>query len=165
MRQRSLKRHWSGDGAGPRTGQEAWGFVVLLDDALERKGPAVLLCFSGSGSLMPLFLFCRDVKITSAARLHEAESLFAIKGRGWGEYHITTECIHFLSLCGKVTPLTLNLTLLCLISSFYADLRQHSDFTDALFCKIWLLVREKMINERLYLRLFGNYRENRGRGK
>lgn len=76
MRQRSLKRHWSGDGGGPRAGWGAGGFVVLLDDALESKGPAVLLCFSGSGSSMPLFVLCRDVKSSSTEQRSSA-------ARGW----------------------------------------------------------------------------------
>lgn len=67
---------WWWCGAKDRPGREAWGFVVRLDDALERKGPAVLLCFSGSGSLMPLFLFCRDVKSTSTEQRCSA-------ARGW----------------------------------------------------------------------------------
>lgn len=114
MRQRSLKRHWSGDGRGPRTGWEAWGFVVLLDIEPESKGPAVLLCFSGSGSLMPLFLFCRDVKSTSTEQRCSAARgwiFFVIRVGAGGNTTLQLNPFIF-SESGKVTPLTLNPTLL-----------------------------------------------------
>lgn len=83
MRQRSLKRRCGGDGTGPRAGREAWEFeVLLLEEDLEGKGPAALMCSSGSGSLLPLFLICRDVK-SSITQLCKAEPLLQ-SGSGVG---------------------------------------------------------------------------------
>lgn len=94
-------------------------------------------------------------------------NLFCSQGRGWGEYYITTECFHFFCAVNDTFNLEPNLAVgrgVCLITSFCSSAAAFGTLMHSSIKK-WLLFRQKMINEWLYLGLFGNYRENRGRGK
>lgn len=154
MRQRSLKRRCGGDGTGPRAGREAWEFeVLLLEEDLESKGPAALMCSSGSGSLLPLFLICRDVKSGSTERHYSAVqgwAFVAIRFRGGGVTTWQLSAFSFISAVSDTFNLENNLaagwgvggdiiSFLQILCSIW--------YPDALFCTIWVLVRQKMINE------------------
>lgn len=113
MRQRSLKRRCGGNGTGPRAGREAWEFeVLLLEEDLESKGPAALMCSSGSGSLLPLFLICRDVKSGSTERHYSAVqgwAFVAIRFRGGGVTTWQLSAFSFISAVSDTFNLENNL--------------------------------------------------------
>lgn len=113
------------------------GSLVLLRD-LKSEGPVAPLCFPGGGSLMPLQR-CKVWQFSVFPFFSESHTgnLEPDLAVGWGWGYITSFLQNLCSIC---------------------DL-------DALFCTMRALVRQKMINEQLYLSLFHNYRENRGKGK
>lgn len=93
----TLQRWWS----GPRAASEAWESVVLLlGEDLESKGPAALMCFSGSGSLKPLFSLlqrCSERQHWAALLSYPTLSLWCNQVPGWG-YNMATECAQFWHL-------------------------------------------------------------------